>query len=48
MNFVLKCDRKDESLSYTDTAHFDAAVQLGRIAGTLPVHVIWGTRCDIV
>jgi hypothetical protein len=43
----LKCDRKQESISYPDVEpHFEGALQLGRICHTLPIHLIWGARND--
>ncbi|KAF8998383.1 Alpha/beta hydrolase fold-1 [Cyathus striatus] len=45
----LKCDRKQEAVSYPDTEpHFKATVQLGRVCHTLPVHIIWAERSNIV
>ncbi|CAA7263551.1 unnamed protein product [Cyclocybe aegerita] len=46
---ILKCDRKQEAVSYPDTeAHFESAVQLGRICHAVRVHIVWGTRNDLV
>ena len=45
----LKCDRKQESISYPDVEpHFEGALQLGRICRTLPIHLIWGARNDFM
>lgn len=45
----LKCDRKQESISYPDVEpHFEGALQLGRICHMLPIHLIWGSRNDLV
>ncbi|PPQ72245.1 hypothetical protein CVT24_002345 [Panaeolus cyanescens] len=46
---TLKCHRKQEAISYPDAEpHFEGAVQLSRICHALPVHIIWGTRNDLV
>ncbi|KAJ3505219.1 hypothetical protein NLJ89_g7532 [Agrocybe chaxingu] len=46
---TLKCDRKQEAVSYPDTEpHFESTMQLGRICHAIPVHIIWGTRNDLV
>ncbi|KAF9474695.1 alpha/beta-hydrolase [Pholiota conissans] len=45
----LKCDRAQESVSYPDVdPHFEGAVHLARICHTVPIHLIWGTRNDLV
>ncbi|KAJ3889095.1 Alpha/beta hydrolase family-domain-containing protein [Lentinula edodes] len=44
----LKCDRKQEAISYPDVdGHFEATTELARVCRTLPVHVIWGTSNDM-
>ncbi|KII83781.1 hypothetical protein PLICRDRAFT_58234 [Plicaturopsis crispa FD-325 SS-3] len=46
---VLKCDRKQEAISYPDVKpQFHGMTQLYRVCEALPVHVIWGDRSDIV
>ena len=46
---TLKCERKMEAVSYPDTEpHFEAAIQLGNVCHTIPIHLIWGTRNDLV
>ncbi|KAF8167148.1 Alpha/beta hydrolase fold-1 [Crassisporium funariophilum] len=48
-NVTLKCHKKQEANSYPDVEpHFEGAIQLGRICHSLPVHLIWGTRNDLV
>ncbi|KAJ3739650.1 Alpha/beta hydrolase fold-1 [Lentinula detonsa] len=45
---TLKCDRKQEAISYPDVdGHFEATTELARVCHTLPVHVIWGTSNDM-
>ncbi|KAJ3729281.1 Alpha/beta hydrolase fold-1 [Lentinula raphanica] len=45
---TLKCDRKQEAISYPDVdGHFEATTELARVCRTLPVHVIWGTSNDM-
>ncbi|PPQ92478.1 hypothetical protein CVT25_010423 [Psilocybe cyanescens] len=45
----LKWDRKQEAISYADIEpHFEGALQLGRVCHSVPIHVIWGTRNDLV
>jgi len=46
---TLKCDRKQEAVSFPDVEpHFEGAVQLSRICHAVPIHIIWGTRNDLV
>ncbi|KAJ6576021.1 Alpha/Beta hydrolase protein [Mycena vulgaris] len=46
---VIKCDRRQEALSYPDVEpHFAAAQELGRISCTVPVHFIWGAESPLV
>jgi len=46
---TLKCDRKQEAVSFPDVEpHFEGAVHLGRICHAVPIHIIWGTRNDLV
>ncbi|KIM38284.1 hypothetical protein M413DRAFT_448020 [Hebeloma cylindrosporum] len=46
---ALKCDRKQEAISYPDVEpHFEGALHLGRVCHTLPIHLIWGARNDFV
>ncbi|KAF8909980.1 hypothetical protein CPB85DRAFT_1221751 [Mucidula mucida] len=45
----LKCDRKQEAVSYPDVdGHFEATTELGRVCHALPIHVIWGTTNSLV
>ncbi|KAJ6517471.1 Alpha/beta hydrolase fold-1 [Mycena vitilis] len=46
---AIKCDRRQEALSYIDVKpHFSAARELGRISRTVPVHFIWGSGSPLV
>ncbi|KAF8079386.1 Alpha/Beta hydrolase protein [Lyophyllum atratum] len=46
---ALKCDRKQEAVSYPDKeGHFESMTLLGRICHELPIHVVWGTRNDLI
>ncbi|KAJ7121475.1 Alpha/Beta hydrolase protein [Mycena epipterygia] len=46
---AIKCDRRQEALSYPDVEpHFAAAVELGRISRAVPVHFIWGSESPLV
>ncbi|PPQ76780.1 hypothetical protein CVT26_001952 [Gymnopilus dilepis] len=46
---VLKCDRKQESVSFPDVEpHFEGAAKLSEICQFVPIHLIWGTRNDLV
>lgn len=46
---TLKCERKMEAVSYPDTEpHFEAAIQLCNVCHAIPIHLIWGTRNDLV
>ncbi|KAF8891609.1 hypothetical protein CPB84DRAFT_1784093 [Gymnopilus junonius] len=47
--FTLKCDRKQESVSFPDVEpHFEGAIRLAEICRFVPIHLIWGTRNDLV
>ncbi|KAJ7726404.1 hypothetical protein B0H16DRAFT_1592842, partial [Mycena metata] len=46
---TLKCDKQHEANAFMDkVAHFDSVDQVGRVCRTLPIHVIWGDRDDII
>ncbi|KAJ6564055.1 Alpha/Beta hydrolase protein [Mycena capillaripes] len=46
---TLKCDRRQEALAFPDVhPHFDAAAELSRISCFVPVHLVWGTRSELV
>ncbi|KAJ7212532.1 Alpha/Beta hydrolase protein [Mycena pura] len=46
---TLKCDKLHEANCYMDKdAHFDSVDQVGRVCRTLPFHIVWGDRDDIV
>lgn len=46
---MLKCDKKQEAISYPDVdGHFDATAELGRVCHALPIHIIWGAKNDFV
>ncbi|KDR86137.1 hypothetical protein GALMADRAFT_235372 [Galerina marginata CBS 339.88] len=46
---TLKCDRRHEAASYPDVEpHYEGALQLGRVCHALPIHLVWGTRNDLV
>ncbi|KAG5642245.1 hypothetical protein DXG03_003348 [Asterophora parasitica] len=46
---TLKCDRKQEAVSYPDAeGHFESTIILGRICCAVPVHVVWGTNNDLI
>ncbi|KAK0450346.1 Alpha/beta hydrolase fold-1 [Desarmillaria tabescens] len=46
---ALKCDRKQEAMSYPDVdGHFEATTELAKVCHAVPVHVIWGTYNDLV
>ncbi|KAJ7446314.1 Alpha/Beta hydrolase protein [Mycena latifolia] len=46
---TLKCDKHQEATGYPDThAHFDSLDQVARVCRTVPIHIIWGTRDDLV
>lgn len=46
---ALKCDRKQEAMSYPDVdGHFEATTELAKVCHAVPVHVIWGTHNDLV
>ncbi|KAG7439822.1 uncharacterized protein BT62DRAFT_957664 [Guyanagaster necrorhizus] len=46
---TLKCDRKQEAMSYPDVdGHFEATTKLAKVCHAVPVHVIWGTYNDLV
>ncbi|KAF5369224.1 hypothetical protein D9757_010026 [Collybiopsis confluens] len=45
---ALKCDRKQEAVSYPDVdGHFEATLELARVCHALPVHIIWGGNTDL-
>lgn len=45
----IKCDKKQEAMSYTDLeAHLDAMTQLKRFVGRLPTYFIYGGRIDLM
>lgn len=45
----LKWDKNHEAASYLDMdPHFEGAIQLGKVCHSVPIHVIWGTRIDLV
>lgn len=49
LHVTLKCDRKQEAVSYQDVeSHFEATTLLARICQLLPVHLVWGTRNDLM
>ncbi|KAF8954537.1 Alpha/beta hydrolase fold-1 [Flammula alnicola] len=42
-------EEKQESMSFPDVEpHFEGVLQLGRICRTLPIHLVWGERNDLV
>ncbi|KAJ7257738.1 Alpha/Beta hydrolase protein [Mycena rebaudengoi] len=46
---TLKCDRRQEAISYPDVhPHFAALDEIGRVCAAVPVHVIWGDRAELV
>ncbi|KAJ7658282.1 Alpha/beta hydrolase fold-1 [Mycena polygramma] len=46
---TLKCDRRQEALSFADVhPHFDAAAELQHLARLLPIHLVWGSRSEFV
>jgi len=46
---TLKCDKKQEAISYPDVEpHFEGSLQLGRICHLLPIHIIWGAPGDLM
>ncbi|KAJ6498272.1 Alpha/beta hydrolase fold-1 [Mycena vulgaris] len=46
---TLKCDKLHEANCYMDKyAHFDSVDQVGRVCRTLPFHIVWGDRDEIV
>ncbi|KAJ7463512.1 hypothetical protein B0H11DRAFT_2053173 [Mycena galericulata] len=46
---TLKCDKSHEANAFMDkVAHFDSVDQVGRVCRTLPFHIVWGDRDDIV
>ncbi|KAJ7446320.1 Alpha/beta hydrolase family-domain-containing protein [Mycena latifolia] len=46
---TLKCDKYQEPNCYPDTfAHFDSVDHMARACSTVPVHIVWGTRDDLV
>ncbi|KAJ7631863.1 hypothetical protein DFH06DRAFT_1055948 [Mycena polygramma] len=48
-NVTLKCDKLHEANAFMDkVAHFDSVDQVGRVCRTLPFHIVWGDRDDIV
>ncbi|KAF8346161.1 Alpha/beta hydrolase fold-1 [Amanita rubescens] len=45
----LKCDRRQEAVSYGDTEpHFEGATLITRLCHSLPIHLIFGARDDLV
>ncbi|KAJ6474777.1 hypothetical protein C8R45DRAFT_907264 [Mycena sanguinolenta] len=48
-NVRLKCNKFHEANAFMDKeAHFDSVDQVRRVCRTLPFHVVWGNRDDIV
>lgn len=46
---ALKCDKVQEAVSYPDKEpHFEAVRQVGHICHSVPLHIIWGTKCDFM
>ncbi|RDB21685.1 hypothetical protein Hypma_011238 [Hypsizygus marmoreus] len=46
---TLKCDKRQEAVSYPDVeGHFESTTILGRICYALPIHLVWGTRSDLI
>ncbi|KAF8636764.1 hypothetical protein AX16_010967 [Volvariella volvacea WC 439] len=46
---TLKCDKNQEAVSYPDVdPHFESAAHLARICHSVPVHVVWGSRTELV
>ncbi|KAJ6537815.1 Alpha/beta hydrolase fold-1 [Mycena capillaripes] len=46
---TLKCHKSQEATCYPDTyAHFDSVEQVRRICRTVPIHIVWGSREDLV
>ncbi|KAK6981123.1 CN hydrolase domain-containing protein [Favolaschia claudopus] len=46
---TLKCDKSHEANAFMDkVAHFDSVDQVGRVCRSLPFHIIWGDRDDII
>ncbi|KAF4612244.1 hypothetical protein D9613_004588 [Agrocybe pediades] len=46
---ILKCDKRHEALSYPDVEpHFEAAIQIANVGRLVPIHLIWGTRNELV
>jgi len=42
---ILKCDRRQEAISYPDIeGHFEATTQMGYVCHALPIHIIWGSQ----
>ncbi|KAJ7175020.1 Alpha/beta hydrolase fold-1 [Mycena crocata] len=45
----LKCDRRQEAIAFPDAEpHFAAVEELARVSGTVPVHLVWATKSDLV
>ncbi|KAJ7605167.1 Alpha/Beta hydrolase protein [Roridomyces roridus] len=45
----LKCDRRQEAMAYPDVEpHFDAVREIKRVCRTVPIHIVWATRSDLV
>jgi hypothetical protein len=45
----LKCDKRQEALSYGDTEpHFEGANLISRLCHSLPIHLVFGARDDPV
>ncbi|KAJ7615865.1 Alpha/Beta hydrolase protein, partial [Roridomyces roridus] len=45
----LKCDRRQEAMAYPDVEpHFDAVGEIKRVCRTVPIHLVWATRSDLV
>ncbi|KAF8211712.1 Alpha/Beta hydrolase protein [Mycena galopus ATCC 62051] len=46
---TLKCNKLHEANAFMDKdAHFDSVDQVGRVCRSLPFHIIWGDRDDII
>ncbi|KAJ7170359.1 Alpha/beta hydrolase fold-1 [Mycena crocata] len=46
---TLKCHRRQEAIAFLDAEpHFAAVEELARVSATVPVHLVWATKSDLV